>query len=64
MVTAEMILAIKPKLLKTPRGWLAVSGKADPLTIGVDGASEEEAEEAFAKALERWAAGEGATTEF
>ena len=52
----SIILQIQPVIIKRDcGGWIATSPKRAILTIGVTGATEEDAREKFSEALKKWA---------
>lgn len=53
--TSSDVRSMTCSTVKTPTGWLAVSAPYAPLRIGVTGATEEAARDAFYEAAEAWA---------
>jgi hypothetical protein len=53
--TANAIRAMEPSIIRTPTGWLALSPRTAPLSIGVVGATADEARDRFRASSEAWA---------
>ena len=57
MVTTDELYQVSPRLIaRNCGGWLAVTPRGWPLSIGVEAQTEEGAVAKFAAALQRWAA--------
>jgi hypothetical protein len=53
--TPSTIRAMRPSLIQTPTGWLALSPRLAPINIGVVAATEDEARTRFCESTEAWA---------